>query len=328
MSTESQNNSDNQEIDLSQISKKIGGFFEDISTSIFKGILFLKRNILIIGGLFVLGVVLGIYLDKTSKSYDHQVIVTPNFGSTDYLYSKIELINSKIGEQDTLFLKNVLGLKEPKKFKRIAIEPINDVYKFIENREQNFEFIKLLAEDGDIKKIITEKVTSKNYPFHAISFSTSKLASEKNTVEPILKYLNDSDYYSKIQKEYINNIKVKIVENDSIISQINGFLNTLSNEGNKSQSNDNLVYINENTQLNDVIKTKEELVSEQGNRRIELINTDKIIKQISVTLNVKNIKSINGKLKLVLPFLFLFIFIGITIFRSFYRRQLAKSKLQ
>lgn len=327
MSTASQNN-DNQEIDLSEISKKIGGFFEDISTRIFKGILFLKRNILLIGILFVIGVVLGIYLDKSSKSYDHQVIVTPNFGSTDYLYSKIELINSKIEEQDTLFLKNVLGLKEPKKFKRIVIEPINDVYKFIENREQNFEFIKLLAEDGDIKKIITEKVTSKNYPFHAISFSTSALISEKNTVEPILKYLNDSDYYSKIQKEYVNNIKVKIIENDSIISQINGFLNTLSNTGNKSQSNDNLVYINENTQLNDVIKTKDELVNDQGRRRIELINTDKIIKQISVTLNVKNIKSINGKLKLVLPFLFIFIFIGITIFRSFYRRQLAKSKLQ
>lgn len=326
MSTASQNN-DNQEIDLSEISKKIGGFFEDISTRIFKGILFLKRNILVIGILFVIGVVFGIYLDKSSKSYDHQVIVTPNFGSTDYLYSKIELINSKIEEQDTLFLKNVLGLKEPKKFKRIIIEPINDVYKFIENREQNFEFIKLLAEDGDIKKIITEKVTSKNYPFHAISFSTSALTSEKNTVEPILKYLNDSDYYSKIQKEYVNNIKVKIVANDSIISQINGILNTLSNKENKSQSS-NLVYINENTQLNDVIKTKDELVNDQGRRRIELINTDEIIKQISVTLNIKNIKSINGKLKLVLPFLFIFIFIGITIFRSFYRRQLAKSKLQ
>lgn len=327
MSTASQNNSDNQEIDLSEISKKIGGFFEDISTRIFKGILFLKRNIIVIAILFVIGVVLGIYLDKTSKSYDHQVIVTPNFGSTDYLYSRVELINSKIEEQDTLFLKNVLGLKEPKKFKKIAIEPINDVYKFIENRDENFEFIKLLAEDGDIKKIITEKVTSKNYPFHAISFSTSALTSEKHTVEPILKYLNDSDYYSKIQKEYVNNIKVKIVANDSIISQINGFLNTLSNKGNKSQSS-NLVYINENTQLNDVIKTKDELVNDQGRRRIELINTDKIIKQISVTLNIKNIKSINGKLKLFLPFLFIFIFIGITILRSFYRRQLAKSKLQ
>ena len=327
MSTASQNNSDNQEIDLSEISKKIGGFFEDISTRIFRGILFLKRNILVISILFVIGVGLGFYLDKTSKSYDHQVIVTPNFGSTDYLYSRVELINSKIEEKDTLFLKNALGIKEPKKFKKIAIEPINDVYKFIENRDENFEFIKLLAEDGDIKKIITDKVTSKNYPFHAISFSTSALISEKNTVEPILKYLNDSDYYSKIQKEYINNIKVKIVANDSIISQINGFLNTLSNKGNKSQSS-NLVYINENTQLNDVIKTKDELVNDQGRRRIELINTDKIIKQISVTLNIKNIKSINGKLKLVLPILFIFIFIGFTVFRSFYRRQLAKSKLQ
>lgn len=327
MSTESQNN-DNQEIDLSQISKKIGGFFEDISTYIFKGILFLKRNILVIGGLFILGVGLGIYLDKNSKSYDSEIIVTPNFGSTDYLYSKIALINSKIGEQDTLFLKNVLGLKEPKKFKKIEIEPINDVYKFIENREQNFEFIKLLAEDGDLKKIMTDEVTSKNYPFHVISFSTSKITSEKNTVEPILKYLNDSDYYLKVQKEYVNNINIKIVENDSLISQINGFLNSFSSKVNDSRSNDKLVYYNENSQLNDVIKTKEELISEQGNRRIELINTDKIVKDISVTLNEKNIKSINGKLKLVLPLLFIFMFFVITIFRSFYKKQLAKSKLQ
>jgi hypothetical protein len=96
MSTASQNNSDNQEIDLSEISKKIGGFFEGISTRIFRGILFLKRNILVIAILFVIGVGLGFYLDKTSKSYDHQVIVTPNFGSNEYLYSKVNLINSKI----------------------------------------------------------------------------------------------------------------------------------------------------------------------------------------------------------------------------------------
>jgi len=43
MSTNTQNN-DNQEIDLSQVSRKIGDFFEGISTKIFKAILFFKRN--------------------------------------------------------------------------------------------------------------------------------------------------------------------------------------------------------------------------------------------------------------------------------------------
>ena len=168
MSTTPQN-TDNQEIDLSQISKKIGGFFENISTKIFKAFLFFKRNIIWVGILFALGAGIGIYLDKTSKVYDNQIIVCPNFGSTDYLYSKIELINSKISDADTLFLKDVIGLKEPKKFKKITIIPITDVYKFIDNKEQNFELIKLLAEDGDIKKIVNESLTSKNYPYHLTS---------------------------------------------------------------------------------------------------------------------------------------------------------------
>ena len=44
MSATSQNTED-QEIDLSQISKKIGSYYEILNTKIFRTILFLKRNI-------------------------------------------------------------------------------------------------------------------------------------------------------------------------------------------------------------------------------------------------------------------------------------------
>ncbi len=325
MSATPQNN-ENKEIDLSQVSRKIGVFFENISTSIFKGFLFLKRNIIWVGILFILGAVLGYYLDKTVKVYDHQIIVSPNFNSVDYLYAKIELINSKIGDSDTLFLKNVVGIKEPKKFKEIKIMPINDVYKFIENKDQNFEMIKLMSEDGDIKKVLNESVTSKNYPYHIISFSTISQTSDEKTITPLLNYLNDSDYYKIIQKEYVNNVKIKMVENDSIISQINGFLNSFKNNVNGTQKSDKLVYYNENSQLNDVIKTKDLLVSEQGNRRIELVNVDKIIKQNSATLNVKNTQTVNGKLKFLLPLLFVFIFIMFGFMKAYYSHQMAKLK--
>lgn len=323
MSATPQNN-DNHEIDLSQISKKIGVFFENISTSIFKGFLFLKRNIIWVGILFILGAGLGVYLDKTVKVYDNQIIVSPNFNSVDYLYAKIELINSKIVDNDTLFLKNIVGIKQPKKFKEIKIMPINDVYKFIENKDQNFEMIKLMSEDGDVKKVLNESVTSKNYPYHVISFSTISQTSDEKTITPLLNYLNDSDYYKIIQKEYVNNVKIKMVENDSIISQINGFLNSFKNNVNGTQKSDKLVYYNENSQLNDVIKTKDLLVNEQGNRRIELVNIDQIIKLNSATLNVKNTETVNGKLKFVLPLLFVFIFIMIGFLKAYYRHQMAK----
>lgn len=323
MSTSTQNN-DNQEIDLSQISRKIGSFFENISTKIFKGILFFKRNIIWIGALFVIGAVLGFYLDKSTKEYDHQIIVSPNFGSVDNVYAKVELINSKIENGDTLFLKNTIGIKNPRKIKGIQISPITDVYKFIDNKPQNFELIKLMAEDGDIKKIVTENLTSKNYPYHLISFATSGQTTDEKTVQPILNYLNDSDYFRQIQKEYVNNIKIKMVENDSIISQIDGFLNAFKVTVNGSQKNDKLVYYNENSQLADVIKTKDQLVTEQGAHRIELVNLDKIVKENSSTLNIRNTKSINGKMKLVLPLLFIFLFIALGGLKAYYKHQMAK----
>ena len=325
MSTASQNNSDNQEIDLSQISKSVGNFFEGISNTIFRGILFIKKNIIVVGALFILGVVLGVYLDKTVKTYNNQLIVIPNFGTVDYLYNKINLINSKINENDTVFLKNVVGIKEPKKIGEINVEPITDVYQFINYNDKNFEFIKLLAEDGDIKKLVNENLTSKNYKYHMIKFSTSKVTSNENTLAPILKFLNNSDYYRMLQKEYINNLKVKIAANDSIISQIDGILNSLSNAVNTSQKNDKLVYYNnENTQLNDVIKTKNELVIEQGVSRIELVNYSSIIRENSTTLNIINTKSLNTKMKIVLPFLFVSLYLLIRLFIAYYKKQMSK----
>lgn len=325
MNTTPQNN-DSQEIDLSKISKKIGDFFEGIATKLFRGILYLRRNIIWVGILFVLGASLGYYLDKTTKVYDHEIIVSPNFGSIDYLYAKVELISSKINDGDTLFLKEVVGIQQPKKLKKIEISPITDVYKFINYSDKNFEFVKVLAEDGDIKKIVNENLTSKNYPYHLISYTTDKETSNEKTVQPLLKYLNNSEYYTLIQKEYLNNVKVKIIENDSIISQINGLLNAFSSNANGSQKSDKLVYYNENSQLNEVIKTKDFLVKEQGEHRIELVNYDKIVKDQSVTLNIKNNKAVNGKMKFVLPLVLIGLFILIGYFKSYYRRQMSKLK--
>jgi hypothetical protein len=324
MSEAPQKNIDDQEIDLTQISKKIGLAFENFASFIFKGFLFLKRNIIAIGILFVLGAVLGFYLDKEIKIYNNQIIVSPNFDSNDYLYAKIDLISSKINENDTLFLKEVVGIKEPNKLKKISIKPISDVYKFIENKPENFELIKLMAENGDIKKIIEDNLTSKNYPYHHITYTTENLTSDEKTVQPLMYFLNHSEYYSIVKKESVSNLNIKIKENDSIISQINNILNGFSKNVKGSGSSDKLVYYNENTQLNDVIKTKDELIQEQGYLRLKLLKIDRIVKGISVTLNIKNNDELNGKMKLFLPILFILMFIFAGLLKSYYKKQMNK----
>ncbi len=325
MSTKVPQNQEDQEIDLSQVYTKISTVFQEMNAFLFRCIQFFVKNGLIISILIFVGVGIGIYLDATTKSYDHQIIVTPNFGSTDYLYSKINLIESKIIEKDTAFLKQTLGIKRPKALKKIEIKPITDVYKFIENKPENFELIKLLAEDGDLKKIVEDNLTSKNYSFHTISLVTDELISDKEMIQPLLHFFNDSEYYSKIQKVALHNVQLKMAENDTIISQINAVLSGFSSNEKGTPKSDKLVYYNENTQLNDIIKTKDILINEQGMHRIELVSSDKIIKESSTTINIQNSKLVNGKLKLMLPLLFILVFILIRLFIAFYRKQSQKA---
>lgn len=326
------NNSDNQDIDLSMLSKKIGDFFDGIASSIFNCILFFKRNLLWFCGLTVVGFGIGVYLDTTNKSYDSEIIVRPNFGSTDYLYSKIDLLESKIKENDTLFLKSI-GIDRPKTLSLIEIEPVIDIYSFVNNgydknsaqNSQNFELVKLLAEDGDINKIIKDKVTSKNYTSHKIHIRTKGFILDSKVIVPILNYLNQNEYFETLRKTQIQNVTFKMLKNEEVINQINDLLNEFSNSAKTNQKSEKLVYYNENTQLNEIIKTKEILLVELGNQRMELTSLDKFIKKISSVINIKNENVTNGNLKFVLPLFLIFGFIFIYLFSSFYKKQSLKA---
>lgn len=327
MSTNGPQNQDNQEIDLSQIKKKLNSFFEGANMALFKGIQFFIKNVIVILILVFVGAGIGLFLDQSQKIYDSQIIVTPNFGSTDYLYSKIELLESKIQERDTVFLKKMVGLQNPKEVLKIEIRPITDVYKFIENKAENIELLKLMAEEGDINKILVDGLTSKNYTFHTILLKTKGLTNNESTVQPLLTYLNTSDYFKKMQQIVVKNTENKRDEYDTIIAQINTVLNGFSDKVNGTQKSDKLVYYNENTQLNDIIKTKEEVIKELGVLNINLINYDQIIKENNATLNLKNSNWISGKLKFVLPVLFIFAFIAVHFFIAFYQKQKMKLEL-
>lgn len=326
MSTKVPQHNPDQEIDIFQLSKSIGSFFDRINTMIFRSIHFFVRNWIIVLILVIAGFGIGWYLDSSKKSFDNQVIVTPNFGSVDYLYSKIDLIESKIIAGDTAFLKNEVGINKPKLIKKIEIKPIADVYKFIEDKEQNFELIKLMAEVGEIKKVLEDNVTSKNYTFHSITFVTNKITDQKEIVEPLLKYLNSSEYFNALQKIGYKNLEDQIVKNDTIIAQIDQVLNGFSNSVKNGAKNDKLVYYNENTQLNDIIKTKQYLIIDQGKNKQKMVNYDKAIKDINSTLNINKTKIINGNFKFFFPFIFLFLFILICKFKKFYRSQLLKAQ--
>ncbi|THD32820.1 hypothetical protein [uncultured Flavobacterium sp.] len=323
MSSNSPTNPDNQEIDLAQVSRKLSHAYENFLSWIFRGFLFIKRNIIILVILFIVGAGLGFYFDRNLKIYDNEVIVMPNFGSTEYVYSKINLINSKLSENDVVFL-NKIGIKNAESLIDVSIEPINDIYSFINAKGQNFELIKLMAEDGDVNKIIEDETTSINYTTHRLKIVTSRSAEKEEFISPILNYLNNSEYFVEIQKTAIDNIQIKMESDRETLSQINDLIAKFykTSEVNKNA----LVNITENSQLNDILKTKQDLVTNLADNKINLINAARIVKDVSIVQNIKNNKSLNGKMKLVIPFIFVFIFIVCKILFSFYNSEMKKIK--
>lgn len=328
MSTDS---NQDQEIDLTQVFKKISGFFDTIAMAIFKGILFVKKNILIFITLFIIGAGLGYFLDQSKKNYDSEIIVSPNVAGVDYLYSKIDLLKSKLKENDATFFKSI-GIKNPSKISKIEIEPIVDLNSFVNNSSsaasaqntQNFELIKLLAESSDVNKVIKDKLISKNYPLHSIIIKTDSKISTTELITPILKYLNTDAYLNQIMAISKENIIFKMKKNEETISQTDSLIKVLTTNLSNNQKGSNLVYNNEDNQFDKLFGIKNVLINEVANQKISLVKSELIIKDIATTTNVINTKGSNGKMKLILPVLFIGLFLLFTVFKLFYNSQKAK----
>jgi hypothetical protein len=312
------------EINLSQLANDVSTLFQRMGTGIFKSTQFFVRHKWILSVLLICGFATGVLIETVKTSYDHYILVQPNFGSTDYLYAKVDEINAKIKEQDTVYLKSI-GISNPKDIFKIEVKPVVDVYRFVNKNEQNFELLKLMADDSDINKIIEDKPTSKNYTYHLIQLSTKHKTNQSQLIAPILAHLNNSDFYKEIQKVYILNQQVKIKANEVLIAQIDGYLNGLA-AGTPSASGEKMVFYTEKTQLNDVIETKDDLVNEQGYLRIEKISFDKIIKENHTTLNTEASSKLNSALKFILPLLFIALFIFIKNFIRFYQKESLKTQ--
>jgi hypothetical protein len=326
MSTNTSSNED-QEIDLTQLFKKFRGFLQGIKASIFKCIQFFFKNKAVISLLLLLGFGTGIYLDTTLKTYTNEIIVSPNMGGTDYLYSKIDLISSKLKEQDTVFFKSI-GINNSDLIKSIQIEPVIDIYNFVNNstsaanatNTQNFELVKLLAEDGSLKEVIKDKLTSKNYPNHKIEIITLGKINNDEFIKPILKFLNTDEYYNKILKISKENILIKMKKNEQEIVQVDSLLKFMAYNL-RQNKNQNLIYNNENNQINPLFDLKNNLINEIATQKITLENLKVFIKDSSTITNIKNTKNSNGKLKFVFPLILFFGFILTRLFINFYKRQ-------
>ena len=311
-------NSQDQEIDLRQIGNGIKNFFKGIVNNIFDLIFFVKKKIIIIGILFVIGVALAYMVD--SKTYNHEISVIPNFGSNEYLYKKIEQIDTKLREEDEAFFKQ-LGIKNFKDVISVEIEAFPAIYNFVNNKEQgnNFELIKLMAEDGNIDKIMKDEITSKNYYHHKISIQTKGMFKKEEFINPILNYLNTNTYFEVQQKVYQKNLLDKITLNDSLINQIDKLIVLLS-----SNNSSGTISISEKNSIPELVEKKDRLISEKQYLLTNENIFDKIIKEESSIINIRDYKPLLLNNKILFPLALILLYLLSYFLFNTYKKQSAR----
>ena len=305
-------NSQDQEIDLGQIGTGIKNFFNGIVNNVFDLIFFVKKKIIIIGVLFVAGVALAYFVD--SKTYNHEISVIPNFGSNEYLYKKIKQIDTKLREEDEVFFKE-LGIKNYKDVISVEIEAFPAIYNFVNNKEQenNFELIKLMAEDGNIDKIMKDEITSKNYYHHKISIQTKGMLKKEEFITPILNYLNANPYFEIQQK----NLVEKIALNDSLIKQIDNLIVLLSS----NTSSSGTISISEKNSIPELVEKKDRLISEKQYLLTNENIFDKIIKEESSIINIRDYKPLLLNNKILFPVILILLFLLSHSLLRIYKKQ-------
>ena len=249
MTTNSHQNSDSQEIDLSYLTKKSIHFIDRLGYSIYKFFRFLTRNIIIISILIILGAISGYFLDKImEKTYKQEIIVIPNFGSLNYLYSEIE--NKKFEEGP---------------ISTVEIKPVVDIYQFINDGNNNLEIAKYLSENNiELKNYEEGSNVEKLYKYHLITLTTKGKDLDRKIVNDFITNINQEKYYIERQKVEQKNIEKEIAEIDSSVTEVNRILQKISSPSVNSSDMNIEMYAD----LNDLITGKKILIRDLGKLKL------------------------------------------------------------
>ncbi|WP_395090643.1 hypothetical protein ACF3NR_06415 [Vaginella massiliensis] len=238
---------------------------------------------------------------KYQKSYESSLIVAPNFKSNEYLYDKIKVLDSKLKIKDIPFIKQ-LNLQQPEVITEIKIEPIVDIYSFVEYRDDKFKMVELMAEDSNVNKVIEDPNTSTFYDYHKIIIKSNAEISQAD-LQSIMSYLNDSEYYNKRKVLYIENVKKEIEQHRTSVELINQLLS------NANVTTNNNVLVQNNNQLGDVIKYKSNLLIIIQNLSLDLENYSSVVKLVAKNDNYAPQASLLDNKIIVYPIVLVFLFI-------------------
>lgn len=237
MSTKKQNN--DEEVDLGSLFTVIGKGFKNFFNfigNIFKGIfhrlililLFLKLHILKFSVAVLIGGIVGFFLESNKETkFSSNLIVKPNFESTQLLYENINYYNDLVKQKNTKHLASIFKIDTSKAaaLRKFEITPLmnsNDIINAYDNFILEVDTLTVKSYDFDN---FESSFTDFDYLVHNIEVqaTVSDIFSElENT---IINSIEKNTFFNKIKnltKENLNTkdsiLKANFIEVDSLRS--------------------------------------------------------------------------------------------------------------
>ena len=321
------NTTSSDEIDLGQLFQMIGNGFRKIFRFILRVFLYLKKNILILIGLLVIGLAIGYGLNKiTAKELKTEIIVKPQLDSKNYLYDVVNEIQSNILVKDSLFFKSIgidiidfSGLD-------ITIARVEEEGN-AENDLQYLELLQSFEKTDAISDIVRAELQNKSSFNHRITVYYKDVTFGDDFTKKVVAYINSNKYFNSLIEIRRTNATNRIKENEVLLKQVDDIIVNYTNglvAKPDSAISDRIVLDNkEQVNIADIFKYKTQLIQDIESKKLELVQQNETAIIINFGKPQAVQKSFFGKNIILIPVLF----IGLFFIISFFRFLNARSKI-
>jgi hypothetical protein len=308
------------EIDLGVFFEGIKSFFKSILRSILNIFRFYYKHKYILIALIVTGGVLGYFYEQISeKTYQNDLLVTPNFGSSDYLYTKIETLDKKLTQKDTVFLKETFGVNY-NLFKSVEINPVVDIYSFVSRNATNQKLFELLFEEEGNIEFIENPINSRNFKYHHLLLSIKGEDYHEELSDGLMSFVNNNQYFNDLKNLSLENLDLQLKENKVIVNQIDSIIEYSKNR-NSLTLGSNMLSFSDNKGLDDLLTKKNGLIIRQEDLQKAMVNQDLIVKVVDANYKILDKESLFKKNKaIVFPLLLVLLYSVFFLLRYFSKK--------
>jgi uncharacterized membrane protein (UPF0136 family) len=300
-------NSTNDEIDLFYLFKKLNEFFRSCLIGAFRFLLFLKKNWIIILCLVLIGAIAGYFTQRNQvSSKKSSLIIRVNFNVANYIYNSVDLLNTKIANNDSIFLLEEGFWQKKPLFKSIEIEPVINFIDLVDIYGERNATLGTLIENYESVDGSTASESFKfYYKYHKLELVLDPKASI-STVDNLIRYFNKNEILNTLKDAGNERLAKEIDGNDEIIRQINSILNNY-NSKEPTVSTSNQIILDKD--LTGLVTKKTEIFIENKRLIEEMVLSKDIVVLINKSDLAESRPGFLQKRTIVYPMLFVGLFL-------------------